>query len=51
MPEPECGEDPWYERLSRGAPLAVLVSAGLFVAYKLLPVVELVALATPVADR
>ena len=50
MPESERRkETPWYERLTHGAPLAVLVAAGLFVAYRLLPVLELVAVAMLVA--
>src|SRR5688572_16312518 len=35
MPNPEHQEGAWYERLTRGAPLAVLVAAALLVAYKL----------------
>ena len=38
-----------YERLTRGAPLTVILAAGLLVAYRLLPVLELVALAMLVA--
>lgn len=35
----------WFERLTSGAPLAVLLAVGLLLAYKLLPVLELVAIA------
>lgn len=35
----------WPEKLSGGAPLAVLLAAGLLVVYRLLPVLELVAVA------
>ena len=45
----EHQEGAWYERLARGAPLAVFVAAGLFVAYKLLPILELVAIAMLIA--
>src|SRR5919199_4229979 len=38
-----------YERLTRGVPLAVLLAAGLFVAYELLTVLELVAIAILIA--
>ncbi len=39
----------FYDRLGRGAPLAVFVAAGLLIAYKLLPVFKLVAIAMLVA--
>ena len=45
----EHQEGAWYERLTRGAPLAVFVAAGLFIAYKLLPVLELIAVAVLIA--
>ncbi len=50
MLEPEYrNESAWYERLTNGAPLSVLVAAGLFILYRLLPVLELVAVAMLVA--
>jgi len=49
MPNPENQKGLWYERFSQGAPLAVLVAAALLLAYKLLPVIELVAVAALVA--
>jgi predicted PurR-regulated permease PerM len=39
----------WHERLTRGAPLAVLLAATLLVAYRLLPVLELVGVAALLA--
>lgn len=39
----------WYERLGRGAPFAVIVAAVLFVAYQLLFILELVAIAALIA--
>ncbi len=46
---PEHEEGAWYKRLTRGAPLAVLLAAGLFVFYQLfptlLPILELIVIA------
>lgn len=41
--------DNWYNRLTHGAPLAVLLIAGLLISYKLIPVLELVAIAMLIA--
>lgn len=35
--------DHWYGKLNRGAPLAVLLAAGLLIAYELLPILKLIA--------
>ncbi len=45
MPEGQDARGDLYGRLTRGAPLAVLVAAALYLAYRLLPVVQLVAVA------
>ena len=42
-------EDLWYGRLTRGAPLAVLLAAALFIGYELIPVLELVAISALIA--
>jgi predicted PurR-regulated permease PerM len=47
MPEPEEGA--WYKRLTRGAPLAVLLAAGLLIAYEALLALELIAVAMLIA--
>ena len=47
--EEDKREERWYERLGRGAPLTVLVAATLFVAYQLLFVLELIAIAALLA--
>lgn len=49
MPEGRDARGELYGRLTRGAPLAVLVAAALYLAYRLLPVVQLVAVAMLVA--
>lgn len=49
MSGPENEKGRLYERLTRGAPLAVLLAAGLFIAYRLLPVLELAAIAMLIA--
>ena len=42
-------EGHWYNRLTRGAPLAVLLAAALFIGYELIPVLELVAISALIA--
>lgn len=42
-------EGGWRERLTHGAPLAVLIAAGLFIAYRLLFILELIAIAMLIA--
>lgn len=49
MPRPQYEKGGLYERLTRGAPPAVLLAVGLSVAYELLTVLELVAIAMLVA--
>ena len=45
MPQGRNARSEFYGRLTRGAPLAVLVAAALYLAYRLVPVVQLVAVA------
>lgn len=49
MPRPRYEKGGLYERLTCGAPLAVLLAAGLYIAYELLRVLELVAIAILIA--
>lgn len=39
----------WYGRLTHGAPLAILLAVGLLISYKLVPILELVAIAMLIA--
>ena len=50
-PRTEAGSrrDDWYDRLTHGAPLAVLLVILALIAYKLIPVLELVAIAALIA--
>lgn len=49
MPNDTDARSDLYARLTHGAPLAVLLAAALYLAYRLLPVLELVAIAVLVA--
>ncbi len=45
----EVREGGWYDRLTHGAPLAVLLAVGFLISYKLVPILELVAIAILIA--